>query len=139
MSVICERDGGDLARTRRLGGVRFEHAVRREITRRGGQKPALRIVRALFTALADPAGVTVHRGGALERVMFLSNSPVTRLGGDHEGRRAGVHLGHTIPLRPASATHGSGPGRPLVATAKPGDPVRRSRRSAASRAREGSN
>ena len=71
MSVICERDGGDLARTRRLGGVRFEHAVRREITRRGGQKPALRIVRALFTALADPAGVTVHRGGALERVMFL--------------------------------------------------------------------
>ena len=55
MSVICERDGGDLTRTRRLGGVRFEHAVRREITRRGGQKPALRIVRALFTALADPA------------------------------------------------------------------------------------
>ena len=37
------------------------HAVRREITRRGGQKPCLRIVRKLFTALADPAGVMAHR------------------------------------------------------------------------------
>ena len=34
-----DRDGGDLARTRRLGLARFEQAVRREITRRGGQKP----------------------------------------------------------------------------------------------------
>ena len=31
MSVICERDGGDLVRTRRLGAARFEAASRREI------------------------------------------------------------------------------------------------------------
>jgi transposase len=69
--VVCDRDGGDLARTRRLGVARFEQAVRREVTRRGGQRPALRIVRDLFAALADPAGVTAHRPGALERVRFL--------------------------------------------------------------------
>jgi transposase len=45
MSVICERDGGDLDRTRRLGPARFEQTVRREILRRGGQKPSLRIAR----------------------------------------------------------------------------------------------
>ena len=71
MSVVCDRDGGDLARTRRLGPVRFEHAVRREILRRGGKKPTLRIVRALFAALTDPAGVLAHRRGALERVQLL--------------------------------------------------------------------
>jgi transposase len=71
MTVICDRDGADLARTRRLGPVRFERAVRREITRRGGQKPSLRIVRGLFAALDDPTGVTAHRLGALERVALL--------------------------------------------------------------------
>jgi transposase len=48
VSVALDRDGGDLARTRRLGLARFEAAVRREITRRGKQKPCLRIVRSLF-------------------------------------------------------------------------------------------
>jgi len=71
LSVVCERDGGDLVRTRRLGAARFEAAVRREILRRGGQKPSLRIVRRLFTALTDEAGVIVHRPGAIERVAFL--------------------------------------------------------------------
>jgi transposase len=71
MTVICERDGGDLARTRRLGAARFERAVRREITRRGGCKPSLRNLGQLFTALADPTGVITHRPGALERVAFL--------------------------------------------------------------------
>jgi len=50
MTVILDRDGAD-ARTRRLGSARFEHAVRREITKRGGQRPSLRILRSLFTAL----------------------------------------------------------------------------------------
>jgi hypothetical protein len=63
-----QRDGGDLARTRRLGRVRFEQALRREITKRGGQKPGLRIAGRLFAALTDPAGVTARRRGALERV-----------------------------------------------------------------------
>ena len=72
LSVITGRDGGDFARTRRLGAARFEQAVRRQIVRRGGQKPCLRIVRGLFTALADPAGVIAHRPGALERVQLLA-------------------------------------------------------------------
>jgi transposase len=71
MTLVCERDRGDLGRIRRLGIDRFEQVVRREIIRRGGQKPSLRILRQLFTALADPTGVTAHRSGALERVAFL--------------------------------------------------------------------
>jgi transposase len=71
MTVIVGRDGGDLVRTRRLGIARFERAVRREIVNRGGQKPRLRIVRALFTAVSDPAGLLAHRRGALERVQLL--------------------------------------------------------------------
>jgi transposase len=71
LAVIVDRDGGELARTRRRGPARFEQAVRREITRRGGQKPRLRIVRDMFSALADPAGVIAHRAGALERVQLL--------------------------------------------------------------------
>jgi transposase len=71
LAVITGRDGGDFARTRRLGAHRFECAVRREVASRGGHKPCLRIVRGVFAALADPAGVTEHRPGALERVQLL--------------------------------------------------------------------
>jgi transposase len=71
LAVIAGRDGGDLARTRRLGSARFERAVRREITRRGGRKPVLRIIRALFAALGDPAGTAAQRAGALERIGLL--------------------------------------------------------------------
>jgi transposase len=71
MSVVLDRDGGDLTRTHRLGLARLESAVRREIIRRGKQKPCMRIVRLLFTALTDPAGVVTHRPGALERVALL--------------------------------------------------------------------
>jgi transposase len=69
--VILDRDGGDFARTRRLGPARFEATVRREITRRGGQRPCLRIVRKLFAVMADPTGVIAHRRGGLERVQLL--------------------------------------------------------------------
>jgi transposase len=68
MAVIVDPDGGDLDRTQRLGWARFERAVRREISKRGGQKPSLRIARNLFAALGNPAGVIAHRRGALERV-----------------------------------------------------------------------
>lgn len=71
LTVIVDRDGGDFSRTRRLGSARFEAAVRREITRRGGHKPSLRILRRLFTAVSDPRGVTAARAGALERVQLL--------------------------------------------------------------------
>ena len=71
LTVVVERDGGDLARTRRLGWARFETAVRKQIIRHGGQKPCLRIARRVFAALTDPAGVHAHRAGALERVALL--------------------------------------------------------------------
>ncbi|WP_458686379.1 IS110 family RNA-guided transposase [Nocardia tengchongensis] len=71
LRVVCDRDNGDLARTRHLGPARLERLVRREITRAGGQKPSLRIIRNLFAALSDSAGVLTHRRGALERVDLL--------------------------------------------------------------------
>jgi transposase len=71
MSVILDRDGGDLDRTHRLGWARFERAVRRELGRRGGQRTSLRIARNLFAALVDPVGVVAHRRGALERVALV--------------------------------------------------------------------
>lgn len=52
---------------RQLAGV----VVRREVARRGGARPSLRIARNLFTALPDRAGVIAHRSRALERVRFL--------------------------------------------------------------------
>jgi transposase len=71
LRIVVDRDAADLARTRRLGLVRFEKLVRAEAVRRGKQRLCLRIVRLLFTALTDPAGVIAHRAGALERVALL--------------------------------------------------------------------
>lgn len=71
LTVVMCRDGGDLDRTKRLGLARFETAVRREILKRGWAKPCLRIVRAMFTALSDPAGVVAHRAGGFERIGWL--------------------------------------------------------------------
>lgn len=71
MHVIMIRDGGDFARTRRLGPARFEHAVRKELTRRGRIRPCLRILRKLYASLADPAGVIAHRPGAFERIGWV--------------------------------------------------------------------
>src|SRR3954453_8260397 len=39
LSVVVERDGGDLARARRRGLDRWENTVRREVIRRGGIRP----------------------------------------------------------------------------------------------------
>ncbi|MFB9324218.1 IS110 family transposase [Cryptosporangium minutisporangium] len=71
LSVLFDRDGGDLARARRLGLERWETAIRREVVRRGRTRPCLRIARLLFAALEDSAGVTAHRRGALERVGLI--------------------------------------------------------------------
>ena len=68
MHVIMTRDGGDFTRTSRLGPARFEDAVRKELIRRGKVRPCLRILRNLYAALADPAGVIGHRLGAFERI-----------------------------------------------------------------------
>jgi transposase len=125
MSVIAGRDGGDFSRTRRLGAARFEQAVRREITRRGGRKPCLRIVRALFTALSDPAGVIAHRPGALERVQLLMEDwqlTKTRLD-DTEQRMTAVldELGLTAL---ATSITGLSPVGAAAILAETGDPRR---------------
>jgi len=123
--VFLDRDGGDLARTRRLGLARFESAVRREIVRRGGQRPCLRIVRKLFTALADPTGVTAHRRGALERVQLLLEdwAETQRKLADTETRMTTVldELGLT---ELATSIHGLSPVGAAAILAETGDPTR---------------
>jgi transposase len=125
MWVILDRDGGDLERTRRLGLARFERAVRREITKRGGQKPCLRIVRKLFTALADPTGVLAHRRGALERVQLLLEdwADTHRKLADTETRMTAVldELGLTTL---ATSIHGLSPVGAAAILAETGDPHR---------------
>jgi transposase len=96
LAVALDRCAGDLARVRRLGPARFEAAVRRELPRWGARRPCLRIVRAVFAALADPAGVAVHRPGALERAHLAL--------GDWRDTRA--------RLADARGPHGRHPGRP---------------------------
>jgi transposase len=125
LSVITGRDGGDFARTRRLGMPRFERVVRREITRCGGQKPCLRIVRGLFSALSDPAGVIAHRAGALERVqLLLEDRQLTRTRlNDTERRMTGVldELGLTALV---TSITGLSPVGAAAILAETGDPRR---------------
>ncbi|MCI2239114.1 IS110 family transposase [Kineococcus sp. TRM81007] len=71
MSITLERDGGDFARTKRLGLARLENLVREEVRCWSAVRPTLRITRTLFAALEDRAGVIAHRRGALERVGFV--------------------------------------------------------------------
>ncbi|QIS22113.1 IS110 family transposase [Nocardia terpenica] len=71
LQLICGRDSGDFARTRRLGRDRLERLVRGEAVRAGAKRPCFRITGKLFAALDDPAGVLAHRRGALERVALL--------------------------------------------------------------------
>jgi transposase len=125
MWIILDRDGGDLARTRRLGLTRFEQQVRREITRRGGQRPCLRIVRKLFTALADPTGVLAHRRGALERVQLLLEdwADTGRKLVDTENRMTAV-LDDLELTALVTTIHGLSPVGAAAILAETGDPTR---------------
>jgi len=125
MWVLLDRDGGDFTRTRRLGLARFEAAVRREITRRGGQRPCLRIVRKLFTALADPTGVLAHRRGALERVQLLLEdwADTQRKLADTETRMVAV-LDELELTKLATSIHGLSPVGAAAILAETGDPTR---------------
>ncbi|HEU4545863.1 MAG TPA: IS110 family transposase, partial [Microlunatus sp.] len=109
----------------RLGLTRFETAVRREITRRGGQRPCLRIVRKLFAALADPTGVIAHRRGALERVQLLLEdwADTQRKLADTETRMTAVldELGLTELV---TSIHGLSPVGAAAILAETGDPTR---------------
>ena len=90
--VVLDRAAGDLGRVRRLGLARFTAAVRAELPRWGATRPCLRIVAAVFAALADPAGVIAQRPGALERAgLALADLRDTRRRlGEVETRMAAV-------------------------------------------------
>ena len=125
LSVITGRDGGDFARTRRLGMLRFERAVRREITRRGGRKPCLRIARGLFSALSDRAGVIAHRPGALERVqLLLEDWQLTKDRLAETERRMTAVLGELGLTGLATSMTGLSPVGAAAILAETGDPRR---------------
>jgi transposase len=71
LSVALTRADGDLARVTRLGRRRFDAATRRQVARWDAVHPWRKIIDGVFTACADPAGVTELRHGALERVALL--------------------------------------------------------------------
>jgi transposase len=125
LAVTLDRCAGDLARVHRLGPARFEAAVRRELPRWGATRPCLRIVRAVFAALADPAGVTVHRPGALERAhLALGDWRDTRARlADTEARMAAIldDLGLTGLV---TTIAGLTPAGAAAILAETGDPAR---------------
>jgi transposase len=122
---VLDRCAGDLGRVQRLGPARFENAVRRELPRWDGVRPCLRIVRAVFAALRDPAGVMVHRPGALERAhLALSDWRDTRARlADIETRMAAVldDLGLTALV---TTIAGLTPAGAAAILAETGDPAR---------------
>jgi transposase len=61
----------DPAAARAMGRERFLAAARAELPRFGGRRLHGRVAGRFFDALADRAGVSVQRRGALERVAFL--------------------------------------------------------------------
>jgi transposase len=71
LTVALARSGGDLARVTRLGRVRFDAAVRRQVARWDAVHPWRKIIDGVFAACADPAGVSELRHGALERAGLL--------------------------------------------------------------------
>lgn len=71
LAVVLERAAGDLGRVRKMGWARFAAAVRRELPRWGGRRWCSRIVRGVFDALTDPAGVARQRPGGLERAELV--------------------------------------------------------------------
>jgi transposase len=71
LTVALARSDGDLVRVPRLGQVRFETAVRRQVARWDAVNPWQKIIDGVFTACADPARVAELRHGALERVGLL--------------------------------------------------------------------
>jgi transposase len=125
LAVVLDRCAGDLSRVRRLGPARFEGAVRRELPRWGAVRPCLRIVRAVFAALGDPAGVMAHRPGALERAhLALGDWRDTRARlAATEARMAAVldDLGLTVLV---TTIAGLTPAGAAAILAETGDPAR---------------
>jgi len=70
ITVVTGRCGADPARLRDLGLDGFTAEVRRELPRFSGQRPARRIVVAVFEALTCADGVAAHRRGLLRRTSW---------------------------------------------------------------------
>lgn len=71
LAVVLQRCNGHPERLARRGFDRFLAAVHQELPRWGGQRLWRPILRPLFAALTDPAGVLTHRPGALERAGWV--------------------------------------------------------------------
>lgn len=69
--VLTRAHDGDLSRLRRLGRDRFHAAVRRELPRWDGQRPARKVTDRVFDALTDPRGLHRLRAGMLERAALV--------------------------------------------------------------------
>lgn len=94
VQVIIDRarDGDLAALRRRLRWSRFSAAVRRAVVQLGGQRVCWRIARAVYDALADPAGVPTQRPGVVERVGLVLDDwhHTARLQADVETRMVAV-------------------------------------------------
>jgi hypothetical protein len=91
--ALARAAGGDLSRVSRLGVRRFDAAVRRQVARLEAVHPCRKIIAAVFTSCADPAGVTAMRCGALERVGLLADWRDTQARlADTEQRMVTVYL-----------------------------------------------
>jgi transposase len=75
-----------------MGYEKFTAAVRRELPRWGGKKLRHKIVRCVWEALADVAGVVSQRRGALERVRLVLGDWMSLLArlADVEERMTGI-------------------------------------------------
>jgi len=69
--VVASGCGGRPETLRAMGYEAFRAAAREELPRWGAKRTCGRIVRALWDALADPAGVAAQRPGALERIALI--------------------------------------------------------------------
>lgn len=85
--ALARAEDGDLGRVTRLGRRRFGAAVLHQVARWDAVHPWQKIIDAVFTACADPAGVTAL------------------LHGDGGPAAGGAHLGHdrTVPTLRAAA------------------------------------
>jgi transposase len=92
LAVTVDHDAGDLAAVHGMGRKEFFAAARERLPRFGGQRLSHKIADRFFDALADTAGVTSQRRGALERVQLMLGdwrSTVARLS-DVEQRMVGI-------------------------------------------------
>ncbi len=125
LAVVLDRAGGDLRRLRRLGRARFLGAVRRELPRWNASRPCLRIVNAVFDALADPVGVATHRAGALERAhLVLADWQHTRRRLDDVQTRMRAVLDELGVTELVTSIHGLTAVGAATLLAETGDPAR---------------